>query len=90
MNVLKNVSDKVYSVLYTKKKCLKIDICEKYIYFTEINIYLNIYERNKILFLISLFYFFAIKEIYFIEMKYFTEIRYILQKCIFYHYNQIS
>jgi len=70
MNVLKNVSDKVYSVLYTKKKCLKIDICEKYIYFTEINIYLNIYERNKILFLISLFYFFAIKEIYFIEMKY--------------------
>jgi len=57
-------------LLHTKKKCLKIDICEKYIYFTEINIYLNIYERNKILFLISLFYFFAIKEIYFIEMKY--------------------
>ena len=73
MNVLKNVSDKVYSVFITHLKNLhnlKIDICEKYIYFTEINIYLNIYERNKILFLISLFYFFAIKEIYFIEMKY--------------------
>jgi len=54
-----------------KKKIVKKYICKKYIYFTEINIYLN---TGEILFPSHfILFFFAINEIYFTEMKYISQ-----------------
>ena len=67
-NPRKEKNREIFTTRTKKKKILKKYTCKKYIYFTEINIYLN---TGEILF--PSHFFFAINEIYFTEMKYISQ-----------------